>query len=103
MTEKKHVSAYRGERVAVDGYCWLHRAAYTCAAELAEGRPCDKWQTFVADRARLLLSAGVEPTVVFDGARLPAKGGEARPYLEAGQERAIGERRRGWGLQNGNV
>lgn len=93
MTEKKHVSAYRGERVAVDGYCWLHRAAYTCAAELAEGRPCDKWQTFVADRARLLLSAGIEPTVVFDGARLPAKGGE-EAKRRLGRQEALANARR---------
>jgi len=36
-----HVSSYRGQRVAVDAYAWLHRGAYSCATELAEGKPAD--------------------------------------------------------------
>ena len=32
---RKHVGAYRGLRVAVDGYCWLHKAVYTCKKDLA--------------------------------------------------------------------
>lgn len=37
-----HVSAYRGKRVAIDGYAWLHRGSYACAAELTLGIPTDK-------------------------------------------------------------
>ncbi|CAI8015979.1 Exonuclease 1 [Geodia barretti] len=29
-----HVSSFRGRRVAVDAYCWLHRGAYSCALQL---------------------------------------------------------------------
>ena len=29
-----HVSSFRGKKVAVDGYCWLHRGAYSCALQL---------------------------------------------------------------------
>jgi exonuclease 1 len=38
---RTHVSEYRGQRVAVDAYGWLHRGAYGCAAELAQGLPTD--------------------------------------------------------------
>ena len=34
-----HVREYSGKRVAVDGYCWLHRGAFSCSRELCEGRP----------------------------------------------------------------
>jgi exonuclease-1 len=34
-----HVREYSGKVVAVDGYCWLHRGAFSCSRELCEGRP----------------------------------------------------------------
>jgi exonuclease-1 len=34
-----HLSKYRGERVGVDAYVWLHRGAFGCAFELATGKP----------------------------------------------------------------
>lgn len=33
---------YKGETLAVDGYGWLHRAAYSCAVELGQGKPTKK-------------------------------------------------------------
>lgn len=33
---------YNGETLAVDGYGWLHRAAYSCAVELGQGKPTRK-------------------------------------------------------------
>ena len=38
VTNTIHVSKYRGEKVAVDAYCWLHKGAYCCAQELVEGQ-----------------------------------------------------------------
>ena len=45
ITKTKHVSSYQGQRVAVDAYCWLHKGAYSCARELCEGIPTDKWDS----------------------------------------------------------
>lgn len=42
ITNTVHVSKYRGQKVAVDAYCWLHKAAYCCAEEICEGRFTDK-------------------------------------------------------------
>ena len=36
-----HVAAYKGKRVAVDAYCWLHKGAYACAYDLAIGAKTD--------------------------------------------------------------
>lgn len=38
-----HISKYRGEKVAVDGYSWLHKGAYACSRELCEGTWTDRW------------------------------------------------------------
>ena len=38
ITKAKNIKAYAGKTVAIDGYCWLHQAAYTCAMELVYGR-----------------------------------------------------------------
>ena len=35
IESRRHVRDYKGLRVAVDGYCWLHKAVYTCKKELA--------------------------------------------------------------------
>jgi hypothetical protein len=37
-----HIRDYAGKRAAVDTYCWLHKAAYTCCKDICEGRPNDK-------------------------------------------------------------
>lgn len=42
ITNTVHVSKYRGQKVAVDAYCWLHKAAYCCAEEICEGKFTDK-------------------------------------------------------------
>ena len=42
ITQPVHVSKYKGQKVAVDAYCWLHKGAYCCAEELCEGRYTDK-------------------------------------------------------------
>jgi len=43
ITNTVHVSKYRGQKVAVDAYCWLHKAAYCCAEEICEGKFTDKY------------------------------------------------------------
>lgn len=37
-----HIRDYRGRKVVVDGFSWLHRGAYTCSRELAEGVYTDR-------------------------------------------------------------
>eukprot|EP00291_Cryptomonas_curvata_P018871 CAMPEP_0172170294 /NCGR_PEP_ID=MMETSP1050-20130122/11183_1 /TAXON_ID=233186 /ORGANISM="Cryptomonas curvata, Strain CCAP979/52" /LENGTH=317 /DNA_ID=CAMNT_0012841451 /DNA_START=141 /DNA_END=1090 /DNA_ORIENTATION=+ len=73
--ESKHVSVYKGMKVAVDTYGWLHRGAYSCSLELCTGAPTDKYITYCIDRVKLLLHHGVTPVMIFDGADLPSKKG----------------------------
>lgn len=68
-----HISSYRGQRVAVDAYGWLHRGVFSCGEELLRGQPTDKFVQYFMDRVRLLLHFGVQPVLVFDGGPLPQK------------------------------
>ncbi|KAI0716788.1 PIN domain-like protein [Earliella scabrosa] len=71
----KHLSEFRGQTLAVDGYVWLHRGSYGCAAELATGRKTTKYVEYAMHRVRLLRHHGIQPYLVFDGGPLPAKQG----------------------------
>ncbi|KAG7390541.1 Rad2 nuclease [Phytophthora pseudosyringae] len=75
ITETKSIDEYRGRTLAIDGYCWLHRAIYSCSQEICLGQETDKYVTYFMDRIATLLHNGVTPYVVFDGGPLPMKKG----------------------------
>ena len=68
-----HISAYRGQRVAVDASGWLHRSTYGCALDLLLGLPTTSYLTVLRTLLLTLLDHDVTPIMVFDGAHLPAK------------------------------
>ncbi|XP_008692927.1 exonuclease 1 [Ursus maritimus] len=72
-SEPIHVRKYKGQAVAVDTYCWLHKGAIACAEKLAKGEPTDKYVGFCMRFVNMLLSHGVKPILVFDGCTLPSK------------------------------
>jgi 5'-3' exonuclease len=80
-----HLSELKGLTVGVDAYCWLHRGAFACSTELCQGVETDKHVRFCMRRLDLLLSNGIVPWVVFDGAALPMKDGVC---LKRSQQRA---------------
>eukprot|EP01114_Cavostelium_apophysatum_P019359 TRINITY_DN6219_c0_g1_i1.p1 TRINITY_DN6219_c0_g1~~TRINITY_DN6219_c0_g1_i1.p1 ORF type:complete len:623 (+),score=153.77 TRINITY_DN6219_c0_g1_i1:138-2006(+) len=75
ITTDVHISELRGQKVAIDIYCWLHKGVYTCAMELCMNTPTTKYIDFCLSRLQLLLDFGVIPVVIFDGGPLPAKRG----------------------------
>nr|XP_014714402.2 exonuclease 1 isoform X1 [Equus asinus]XP_044618792.1 exonuclease 1 isoform X1 [Equus asinus] len=72
-SEPIHVRKYKGQVVAVDTYCWLHKGAIACAEKLAKGEPTDKYVGFCMKFVHMLLSHGIKPILVFDGCTLPSK------------------------------
>ena len=75
VTENVNVSAYHSLTVGIDASCWLHRSVYGCATQLAMGQPTEAFVRFCENWLQMLLSNGVIPFFVFDGANLPAKQG----------------------------
>ncbi|XP_051470534.1 exonuclease 1 [Apus apus] len=71
--EPTHVKKYKGQTVAVDTYCWLHKGAYACAEKLARGEPTNLYVAFCMKLVDMLLSFGIKPILVFDGCTLPSK------------------------------
>ncbi|ORY32105.1 PIN domain-like protein [Naematelia encephala] len=70
-----HVSHFKGKRLAVDAYVWLHKGAFGCAEDLVKGKKTTKFVDYAMYRVRMLRHHGIEPYVVFDGGPLPAKKG----------------------------
>eukprot|EP00964_Phaeocystis_antarctica_P118061 scaffold81897_cov53-Phaeocystis_antarctica.AAC.1 len=101
-TEQSHISAFRGHKCAIDGYAWLHKASMSCAMEMARGSPTKKFVDYCMKLLYMIKSHGVEPLIVFDGARISAKEGteegrqlgRAKARKEAGALLAAGERER---------
>lgn len=73
ITKTKHIRKYAGKKVAIDAYCWLHKAAYTCAQDLAKGQGMEKLLQYCLNRIELLTKAQVTPIIVFDGGKLKMK------------------------------
>uniref|UniRef100_A0AAQ4QPS0 Exonuclease 1 n=1 Tax=Gasterosteus aculeatus aculeatus TaxID=481459 RepID=A0AAQ4QPS0_GASAC len=71
--EPVSVKKYKGQTVAVDTYCWLHKGAFSCAEKLAKGEPTDQYVWYCMKFVEMLLAFGVKPVLVFDGRNLPSK------------------------------
>uniref|UniRef100_A0A096MC31 Exonuclease 1 n=1 Tax=Poecilia formosa TaxID=48698 RepID=A0A096MC31_POEFO len=71
--EPVNVKKYKGQTVAVDTYCWLHKGAFSCAEKLAKGEPTDQYVWYCMKFVDMLLNFSVKPILVFDGRNLPSK------------------------------
>ncbi|XP_068574550.1 exonuclease 1 [Cebidichthys violaceus] len=71
--EPVNVQKYKGQTVAVDTYCWLHKGAFSCAEKLAKGEPTDQYVWYCMKFVEMLLAFSVKPILVFDGRNLPSK------------------------------
>lgn len=79
LVENVSLERYRGETVAVDAMCWMHRGAVAAATELLlKGIPGPRFVAFVMKMVKMLLSYGIRPVLVFDGGKLPVKDAEDR-------------------------
>uniref|UniRef100_H3BBZ0 Exonuclease 1 n=1 Tax=Latimeria chalumnae TaxID=7897 RepID=H3BBZ0_LATCH len=72
-SEPIHIRKYKGQTVAVDTYCWLHKGAFSCADKLVRGEPTDQYVAYCMKFVDMLLANGVKPILVFDGCTLPSK------------------------------
>ncbi|KRZ69166.1 Translation initiation factor IF-2, mitochondrial, partial [Trichinella papuae] len=68
-----NIEEFRGKTVAVDASCWLHRALFGCAYQLATGIETDSYVKFCCKWIKVLLSHHIRVIMVFDGRNVPAK------------------------------
>lgn len=64
---------FKGKRIAIDGFVWLHRAAFRYCVELCKDPATPLLLPFLMSRINMLKNCGVIPVVVFDGQSLPSK------------------------------
>ncbi|MGH0141377.1 UNVERIFIED_CONTAM: hypothetical protein FKN15_073630 [Acipenser sinensis] len=57
-SESVNVKKYKGQTVAVDTYCWLHKGAFSCAEKLAKGEPTDQRRQMNLQKGKQLLREG---------------------------------------------
>ena len=67
------ISHYCGSTLAIDVFCFLHKGAYGCAEQLAQGKMTDGYVKYVMKYVSLLLKYNIKPILVFDGRNLPSK------------------------------
>ena len=77
ITLQKHLKEYKNKRVAIDGYCWLHKSIFTIGTSILEEKiditPCIY---YFKRKIFKLLQYNITPIVVFDGAKIPIKKNE---------------------------
>lgn len=75
ISTQKHLESYRNKRVAIDGYCWLHKSIYTLEEkDILSPKPnLTNCMHYLKNRLYPLLKYQIVPVVVFDGAKLPMK------------------------------
>jgi exonuclease-1 len=88
ITTDVHVEMYKGMRVGIDIFVWLHKGGYSCARELAEGKSTNKYVEYCMDLINMLKKNGVvDIIVVLDGSSLPAKGLENKSRREKREQK----------------
>lgn len=69
----RHLSYYKGKRMAVDGYCWLHKSVLLLTNEILDNPNSKKYLGYLVRRLEHLLQFNIIPVLVFDGDKLPMK------------------------------
>ena len=69
----RHLSYYKGKRVAVDGYCWLHKSIYLLSEQIFHNPHSKRYLRYLNKRVDQLLRFNITPVIVFDGDKLQMK------------------------------
>ena len=69
----RHLSYYKGKRVAVDGYCWLHKSIYLLSEQIFQNPHSKRYLKYLNKRVDQLLRFNITPIIVFDGDKLQMK------------------------------
>jgi exonuclease-1 len=88
IIKSSNINSFKGKTIAVDTYCWLHKALYGSCIEIFKNFDLNSnvdylneslvsenlgWVPYVLQYVDMLLSNNIKVYLVFDGADLPAK------------------------------
>ena len=69
----RHLNYYKGMRIAVDGYCWLHKSIYLLTEQILTNSQSKTYLRYLNKRVEQLLKFDIKPIIVFDGDKLQMK------------------------------
>ena len=75
IEKPKHLSYFKGKKIGIDTYCWLHKIAYICGDEIIDG-DYRKFFFLVKKMVLLFINNGTIPIFIFDGNRISIKNTE---------------------------
>ena len=73
VAQRVPLSTFKGKRIAIDGFVWLHRCAFCCSREICQDPGTERILPYLATKLRRVMSSGIVPIIVFDGQSLPQK------------------------------
>lgn len=74
IQKRVHIKEFKGQRAAIDSYCWLHQGVYGMAHELKEDLTGVEYLVeYCLHKLKILLDYDIKPIFVFDGAEHPMK------------------------------
>ena len=75
QSPEETLAPFKGKSLAIDLSSWLYKACYSCATDLALGKPTTRYINFVVRRLKLLKYHGVQPILVADNEATGLKAG----------------------------
>ena len=81
---QKHITLDQlySQRLAIDGYSWLHKATIGCSYELVMNLNTNAYLKYFIKRIDMLKRYNIKPYFVFDGAKINVKEGIESCRLE---------------------
>jgi len=58
--QKRHITDFKGKTLAVDGYCWIHKAIYTSGYDIAVQNDYSKMLRFMMLKVGYLMQANIK-------------------------------------------
>lgn len=82
IEQEQNISHFRGKRLAIDGYSWLHKGVYKCGHSIVKNSDYTEFLKSFLARVEVLKGQGIHIVMVFDGDKLPLKDGTEEERLE---------------------
>jgi exonuclease-1 len=73
VVQKKNLADYKGKRLAIDGYSWIHKCVYNCGHDLVVQNNKSVFFFKMRNKVEQLLAHDIKVILVFDGDKLPSK------------------------------
>ena len=73
IENKKHLTEFKGKKVAIDGFVWLHKSASHHSVEFVKNPTTEVFLPYLMRKIKNFQEIGIIPIIIFDGQSLPSK------------------------------